>query len=39
MMTHMILDQKSKPSKLVMCMVIVITFVATLALFWTDAPG
>jgi hypothetical protein len=28
-----------KPSKTLLILVAVVTFVATLALFWTDAPG
>ncbi len=30
---------EQKPSKLVMILVAVVTFAATIALFWTDAPG
>ena len=31
------LDNKSRPNALVMVLVAVVTFVTTLAMFWTDA--
>jgi hypothetical protein len=35
----MLQQTESKPSRLVMIVVAAVTFIVTLAVFWTDAPG